>query len=72
VTAQPTNLQPGGSPARLQVTVAEAARMLSYGKRTLYRLIQSGELPSIGSGRLLRIAVTDLEAYQERHRKGGD
>jgi excisionase family DNA binding protein len=72
VTAHHPDLPPGGSPARLQVTVAEAARLLSFGKRTLYRLVQSGELPSIGRGRLLRIAISDLLAYQERNRKGGE
>jgi excisionase family DNA binding protein len=51
---------------RLQVTVEEAAQMLSYSKRTVYDLLQRRELPSTGRGRLRRIPVAALHAYVDR------
>lgn len=70
MTAHLPDLPPGGNSFD-QVSIAEAARRLSYGKRTLYRLVQTGEMPSVGEGRLRRIRVADIQAWQERHRKGG-
>lgn len=55
----------------LQVTIGEAARILRYSKRTVYRMIRAGELPARGRGRLLRIAVADLEAHVEASRQEG-
>jgi excisionase family DNA binding protein len=52
---------------RLQVTIKEAARLLSYDERTIRRLIVRGELQAIGRGRLRRIAFTSLHEYQSRH-----
>lgn len=54
---------------RLQVSIREAAEVLGYKPRTLYRMVARGELPSIGTGRLRRIAVTDLLAWQQRNRQ---
>ncbi len=51
----------------LQVSIQKAATMLDYHERTIRRLIQSGELPAVGSGKLLRIPMTGIRAYQERH-----
>lgn len=51
--------------APLQVTPEEAARMLRYSKSTIYRLIKEGRLPKRGRGRLVRIAVSDLQALVE-------
>lgn len=56
---------------RLQVRPAEAAQLLSISERELRRLRQKGEIPSVGYGRLRRYAVTDLRAWQDRHRNGG-
>lgn len=53
---------------RLQVNPTEAAHLLSISLRTLYRLIKAGKIPTIGTGRLLRFAVDDLRAWQERNR----
>jgi excisionase family DNA binding protein len=55
-----------------QVTIAEAAELLSYGKRTVYRMVQSRELPSVGEGKMRRILIADILAWQERNRKGGE
>ncbi|MBX0331327.1 helix-turn-helix domain-containing protein [Oscillochloris sp. ZM17-4] len=72
-THTPTSHQvpPGGSFAR-QVTIAEAAELLSYGKRTVYRMVQTGELPSVGEGKLRRIRIADILAWQNRNRNGGE
>lgn len=55
----------------LQVTKAEAARLLGYSIRTVERLVERGELAQIGSGRLARFDLADLRAYQDRNRNGG-
>lgn len=53
---------------RLQVSPTEAAHLLSISLRTLQRKVKAGEIPAIGAGRLLRFAVDDLRAWQERNR----
>ena len=55
-------------PEPLQVTINEAARLLAYNARTIRRLIARGELPVVGQGRLRRVPMQSLHAYQERHR----
>lgn len=52
----------------LQVTIREAATLLRYHERTIRRLIERGELRAVGQGRLRRIALADLKAWQERNR----
>lgn len=51
----------------LQVSIEQAARLLSYSKRTIYDLLQRGELKSVGTGRLRRIAVAELKRWQQRN-----
>lgn len=46
----------------LFVTVDEAARMLSLGRSTVYRLAKVGELPSHRFGTSVRIPLTALLA----------
>lgn len=52
----------------LQVTIREAAQLLRYDESTVRRLIARGELSAIGRGKLRRIAMADLRAYQARNR----
>ena len=54
-----------------QVSLAEAGRILGYHRKTIERLCQRGELASIGRGRLRRIAISDITAYQSRNRNEG-
>lgn len=54
-------------PMRLQVTIAEAARLLSYSKRKVEQLLQKGELKSVGRGRLRRVAIEELKRWQQRN-----
>ena len=52
----------------LQVSVKHAAEILDFSPRTIYRLIERGELETTGSGQLLRITYASILAYQERAR----
>jgi excisionase family DNA binding protein len=46
-------------------TVAEVQGMLKIGKSRAYQLVQSGEIPHVRIGKLLRVRATDLDAYLE-------
>ena len=63
--------QSGAELMPLQVTKAEAARMLGFSTRTLERLVERGEVAQIGSGKLARFDIDDLRAYQNRNRTRG-
>ena len=43
--------------------VAEVAQILNISKSLIYRLIQSGDLPSIRLGRSVRVRPADLEQF---------
>ena len=43
----------------------DAARHLGITARTLYRLINEGEIPAYKLGRVLRLKLTDVEAFLE-------
>ena len=43
----------------------DAARYLGIKPRMLYRLIDDGELPAYRVGRVIRLRVSDLEAFVE-------
>lgn len=45
------------------LTPAEAMDVLGIGKNTMYRLLNSGELPAIRIGRNWRIPWNSLESY---------
>ncbi len=51
------------------LNAAQAAQYLSVSERTIYNLMERGELPSIGIGRARRFLVTDLDAFLEAHRR---
>jgi excisionase family DNA binding protein len=53
------------SPQQLAVTVAEAAGRLQVSRRHAYRLISSGERPSVKIRSLRRVLVRDLVEYLE-------
>ena len=60
--------RPRSSREPLQVTIREAAALLSYDERTVRRLVERGELRAVGRGRLRRIALADIRDWQERNR----
>lgn len=52
----------------LQVCLNEAARLLSISRRSLNRLIATGQIPVIRYGGIIRIAIADLLAWQRKNR----
>lgn len=46
----------------------EAARQLGITARTLYRLIDEGAIPAYKLGRVLRLRLSDVEAFLESAR----
>jgi len=49
------------------LTVGETARRMNVSKKTINKLIQSGELEAIGEGRSLRVPEHTIQAYQEHN-----
>ena len=47
---------------------AEAARYLGLTSRTVYRLIDEGQLPAYKFGRVIRLKRADVEAFVEQSR----
>jgi excisionase family DNA binding protein len=60
---------PDAELAPLQLyTVDEVAALLKYSRRSVYNLIEKGELGTINhSTRATRIPAAELVAYQKRH-----
>jgi excisionase family DNA binding protein len=48
----------------------EAAERLAVTRRTIYRLIDRGELRAVQVGSVLRISHADLDSYLARHQLG--
>lgn len=46
----------------------EAAERLGITQRTLYRLIDEGQVPAYKMGRVLRVKASDLEVFLEQSR----
>lgn len=56
---------------RAFLTIDEVLSYLRVKARTVYRLIKAGELPAIRVGRQWRIRRSDLDAWLEGQRPGG-
>lgn len=50
------------------ISTAEAAKCLGIGPRTLYRLIDHGELPAYKFGRVIRLQQAEVDQYIQRAR----
>ncbi|MGI8493375.1 MAG: helix-turn-helix domain-containing protein [Acidimicrobiales bacterium] len=59
-------VQPNESRSRF-LTVAEVAETLRVSNMTVYRLVQSGEIPALRVGRSYRIREDDLDSYLAHH-----
>ena len=57
---------------RLLLTVEEAARRLGIGRSLAWRLVRSGELPSVRLGRLVRVPERNLQAWLDRRCQGAE
>ena len=69
-----TTKAPERTPAQLeplQVDVVEAGRLLGYGRAMIYKMLQSGELPSTRQGTARRIPLAALRAWVETHTQAG-
>jgi excisionase family DNA binding protein len=55
-------VQPADNRSRF-VTVAEVASLLRVSNMTVYRLVQSGQLPAVRVGRSYRIRDEDVDRY---------
>ena len=55
---------------RLLLTVEEAAQRLGIGRSLAWRLVRSGELPSVRLGRLVRIPEQSLLDWLKRQVRG--
>ena len=62
-----TTLEHRMKPERLQVTIGEAAEMLGYCVSTIYNLLSRNELRSVGRGKMRRIPIAELKAWQQRN-----
>ena len=54
---------------RLQVTIDEAAYMLSFKRRTIYNLLAEGKLTSTGHGQGRRIPMSSLRRFIEENER---
>lgn len=52
------------------LTPDQVAAVLCLSRATTYRLIESGELPSVKIGRLRRVRKADLERWMEERLTG--
>lgn len=50
------------------VSTQRAAQRLGIGPRTLYRLIDVGDVPAYKFGRVIRLQLAEVDAYIERAR----
>ncbi len=50
------------------LTVADLARLLGCGRTMAWALVNSGQIPTIRVGRLVRIARTDVTEFLRSHR----
>jgi len=50
-------------------STANTARLLDCSVRTIYRLVERGELSPVRLGRDLRFELGEIERYLERHRE---
>lgn len=50
------------------LSTADAAERLGINTRTLYRLIDAGEIPAYKFGRVIRVQGRDVEAFVESAR----
>ncbi|WP_350054262.1 helix-turn-helix domain-containing protein [Nisaea sp.] len=53
------------------MTVKQAADLLNLSTKTIYRSIETGDLPHHTFGRAIRISKVDLELFANKHKRGG-
>lgn len=51
---------------KLLLRIDEVGFLLSVSKRTVYRMISSGQIPALKVGQTLRVQVKDIDVYLKR------
>jgi excisionase family DNA binding protein len=64
----PQKVADGEQVGPLQYRLDDAARLLAISRRTIDRLVEKGELATVGQGHLKRIPYDSIVAYLNRHR----
>lgn len=59
---------PAASPDAVWLSTQEAARRLGVTARTLYRFIDQGDLTAYRLGRVIRLKLSDVDAFIEASR----
>ena len=59
---------PDTAPDAIWLSTQDAARRLGVTPRTLYRFIDQGELTAYRLGRVIRLKLTDVDAFIEASR----
>ncbi len=54
--------------APLQFKIQDTARLLAVSRSTVERLIEKGELSTVGRGKLKRVPYDSIVSYQNRNR----
>jgi excisionase family DNA binding protein len=58
-------------PQRLLIPVPEVGALLGVGRTLAWRLVQTGELPSVRIGKRRLVPRAELEAYVQRLQREG-
>lgn len=58
-------------PAEVLLTLEEVGRRLSVSCRTVYRIIDEGDLPVVRVRRAVRVRESALDRYIHTHEEGG-
>ena len=53
-----------------QITIQQAAKQLGYSEKTIRRLIEREEIRAVGRGRMMRIPISEIRAWQQRNGLG--
>lgn len=62
---------PTDAPEPLLISTADAARLVSLSRSNVYKLVKTGQIPSIRIGGLIRVPVAKLREYIARQSTGG-
>ncbi len=61
------------APMPILLTMRQAGQVMGLSERTIWGLVNDGELPAVRFGRAVRIAYDDLKALAERRKvRGGE
>jgi excisionase family DNA binding protein len=58
--------------APLQYSINDTARLMGFSRRTILRMLDRGELSSVGRGKLRRVPYDSIVAWLNRNRNDGE